>query len=75
MLDRALSFGAGGNPLFSDVCAALVRSGKEVNVSSWVYGLGGRNVNRSQFADVYKKLLASDEGSPDQAVRYIGLRE
>ncbi len=74
VLDRALSFGAGGNPLFSDVCAALVRSGKVGNVSGWVYELGGRNVNRSQFADVYKKLLASDEGSPDQAVRYIGLR-
>ncbi len=76
VLDRALSFGAWGNPLFLDVSAALFTSGRSPNVSSWVYGLGGRNTTSSQFVEVYRELLSSKEGPARPGeTRYVGLRE
>jgi pyruvate ferredoxin oxidoreductase alpha subunit len=61
VLDRADSPG-GAPPLFADLAAAL--HGTEIDLRSFVYGLGGRDLHPEDIRDVF----AEGAGS------YIGLR-
>jgi pyruvate ferredoxin oxidoreductase alpha subunit len=76
VLDRAIAFGAQGNPLFTDVCTALFSQGLSPKVVNYVYGLGGRDVTPRQIGQVFHDLLhIADTGEADPLVRYLGLRE
>ncbi len=74
VLDRALSFGAPGNPLFADICSVLAGSGLPIKATGWVYGLGGRNTSPAQFQRVFNDMLQDREPEAGE-VRYLGLRE
>jgi pyruvate ferredoxin oxidoreductase alpha subunit len=69
VLDRAVSPG-GPAPLHSDLAAAL--HGVELTLRSYVYGLGGRNLELSHLRRVFDELknFAQPAG-----IRYLGLRE
>ncbi|TAK35148.1 MAG: pyruvate ferredoxin oxidoreductase [Chloroflexota bacterium] len=76
VLDRAISFGGAGNPLFMDVCTAMVSRDVRVPAVNYVYGLGGRDTVTSQMRQVYQDLLQiSADGRTGPVSRYLGLRE
>lgn len=56
VLDRAISFGA-YPPIYSDVVNALNATNCGLQVSSYVYGLGGRDIFQKQIENVFEDLL------------------
>jgi len=76
VLDRSLSFGGQGNPLFLEVCTALFSHGFSPKVVNYVYGLGGRDTVPAQIRQVYQELVIIDrEGVTGPTLRYLGVRE
>ncbi|MGB2854802.1 MAG: pyruvate ferredoxin oxidoreductase [Dehalococcoidia bacterium] len=76
VLDRSLSFGAQGGPLFLEVITALFTHGLSPKVLNYAYGLGGRDIVPAQIHQVYKDLIEIDrEGLTESSIRYLGLRE
>ncbi len=67
VLDRAVSPGA-YPPLFSDAHAAL--SGTGIELRSFVYGLGGRDLSTRALRQVLSELAAPAAAR----IRYVGLR-
>jgi len=76
VLDRSISFGAQGNPLFLEVCTALLTHGFAPKVVNYVFGLGGRDTRPTQIHQVYRDLMDIDSGGlVGPPVRYLGVRE
>ena len=76
VLDRSLSFGAQGNPIFLEVVTALFTHGFTPKVVNYVYGLGGRDTVPAQIHRVYQDLIKIDrEGLTVPSFRYLGVRE
>ena len=76
VMDRAISFGAQGNPLFLEVCTSLFTYGLVSKVLNYVYGLGGRDTVAREIEDVFGELERVAKGADLlPLVRYIGLRE
>jgi len=76
VLDRSISFGAQGNPLFLEVCTALLTHGFAPKVANYVYGLGGRDTRPGLIRQVYQDLMdMENEGLAGPTVRYLGIRE
>ena len=76
VLDRSLSFGAQGGPLFLEVITALFTHGLSPKVLNYAYGLGGRDIVPARIHQVYKDLIEIDrEGLTESSIRYLGLRE
>ncbi|MBD3367419.1 MAG: pyruvate ferredoxin oxidoreductase [Candidatus Eisenbacteria bacterium] len=76
ILDRSVSFGAPGGPVHKEVKSALYGGGKTPPVVDFIYGLGGRDINREHIRGVFEELKpVADAGrTPDQNIRYVGLR-
>jgi len=75
VLDRSISFGAPGNPLYMDVLAALVEAGAPPP-RGYVYGIGGRELQPHHLVEVFADLArVASQGPGGQRLRYIGLRE
>ena len=76
VLDRALSIGAPGGPLYEDVRAAFYESSERPLIADYAYGLGGRDASLELIGDVFKSLQkARSRGSFDEEVNYMGVRE
>jgi pyruvate ferredoxin oxidoreductase alpha subunit len=76
VLDRALSFGAQGHPMFLEVCTALFQAGSQAKVIDYVYGLGGRDTTPDQLDHAVQGALeVAETGETVELVRYIGLRD
>ncbi len=61
VLDRTKEPGSLGEPLYLDVCAALLESGKkDIKVVGGRYGLGSKEFNPSMVNAVYKNLEAKE---------------
>lgn len=74
VLDRAMSFGMEGGPIFSEIRSVLY--GEKMPVKSFVYGLGGRDIFQHDVVGAFKKLEAiSKEGVTGDPTSFIGLRE
>ncbi|MBN2517482.1 MAG: pyruvate ferredoxin oxidoreductase, partial [Candidatus Altiarchaeota archaeon] len=71
VLDRALSFGAHA-PLYGEVIGSLYDRGIKVNLQSYVFGLGGRELFNTDIEGAFKDLLTI-KASGGQ--KYLGLRE
>ncbi|MEE9198555.1 MAG: pyruvate ferredoxin oxidoreductase [Dehalococcoidia bacterium] len=76
VVDRAISFGAAGNPLYLDVVAALAQRGPTPPVVDYVAGLGGRDIRpgdlRQAFQELREVAAGRDRGP---STRYLGLHE
>jgi pyruvate ferredoxin oxidoreductase alpha subunit len=75
IMDRSMSFGGHGGPVFHEVRHALYDAQVHPNVVNYIYGLGGRDTNPSQIREVYgdlEKILQT--GKVEDLVKYIGLR-
>jgi pyruvate ferredoxin oxidoreductase alpha subunit len=76
VLDRSVSFGAPGGPVHKEVKAALFRSGGEPGVVNYIYGLGGRDISTDHIRAVFDDLkMVAAKGTPEDALRFIGLRD
>ncbi len=74
VMDKAISFGLEGGPLFNEVRSAA--HGKDIQLFSFVYGLGGRDISVPMIQDVFKSLLeAKKSGVREMPMQFIGLRE
>ncbi|MGQ9602662.1 MAG: pyruvate synthase subunit PorA [bacterium] len=75
VLDRSMSFGAQGGPVFLEVKAALYNH-LEVPLKNYIYGLGGRNVAPSQIKQAFEELKQlAKEGKTSDQIGFLGLRE
>jgi pyruvate ferredoxin oxidoreductase alpha subunit len=73
VLDRSISYGLPGGPLFHEV-RSFVQSG--CPLVSYVYGLGGRDINPSDLEVVFAQLAETKRaGAAGDVFRYVGLRE
>jgi pyruvate ferredoxin oxidoreductase alpha subunit len=70
VLDRCISYGAQGGPVFGEVRSAMY--GKTIPIYNYIYGLGGRDLTPHLVEATYNDLF---EGKSDPRMRYLGLRE
>jgi len=74
VLDRAISFGLEGGPLFHEVRSHLY--GDTRPILPFVYGLGGRDIRVDQLLDALRTLHeATQKDTKQRDVEFIGLRE
>jgi pyruvate ferredoxin oxidoreductase alpha subunit len=74
VLDRSVSYGLAGGPLFHEV-RSFVGAGCPVLVSI-LYGIGGRDINTAHIEAIFADLArCRAAGDPGAVFRYVGLRE
>jgi pyruvate ferredoxin oxidoreductase alpha subunit len=75
VLDRAVSFGGPGGPVFPEVRAALYDEPDRPNIVNYIYGLGGRDTTKDMIKSVYDDLEAiAKTGRSEPTLRFLGLR-
>ncbi|MGB9660407.1 MAG: transketolase C-terminal domain-containing protein [Moorellaceae bacterium] len=75
VMEKALSPGAPGPAVFSDVLGALYHKGVQTNLISYVAGLGGRDVPARSIRRVYEHLQRiASAGKVDRVLNYLDLR-
>lgn len=73
IMDRSISFGLEGGPLFNEIRSAAY--GETMKLYSYIYGLGGRDISPPEIADAIRELADAASGKEKPLVDYIGLRE
>ncbi|MDH7578342.1 MAG: pyruvate ferredoxin oxidoreductase [Bacillota bacterium] len=75
VLEKAISPGAPGPALFSDVLGALYHQGVKASLISYVAGLGGRDVPPKSITRIYNHLQQiAETGRIDRILNYLDLR-
>jgi len=74
VMDRAISYGLDGGPLFHEIRSAAYRT-LDAPFASYIYGLGGRDILVEEIVDVYRGLAEVAAGADASQTRYIGVRE
>lgn len=73
VLDRSMSFGAVGGPLFGEVRAALY--GKDVPIMNVIYGLGGRSITLPEIEGIFRETgKVARTGKIENLVHYLSVR-
>jgi pyruvate ferredoxin oxidoreductase alpha subunit len=73
VMERALSVGSTGSPLYQDITSGLFINNKRVLVNNYIYGLGGRDFTDEDAYEMYEHAEYSlKEGISGQIV-YVGL--
>ena len=76
VLDRSVSPGAFGGPLFSEIRSALYDFDQRPKVVNYIYGLGGRDISVEHFREVGDKLdKIAETGKVEEIYGYLNLRE
>lgn len=76
VMDRALSPGIEGGPLYHEVKSALYDLQEHPKVLSFIYGLGGRDVPPEHIEQAFSELSkVAESGKLEKAVNYLGLKE
>ncbi|MGI6702545.1 MAG: pyruvate ferredoxin oxidoreductase [Clostridia bacterium] len=76
VMDKADSFSAAGGPVFVEVRSALYGVNQNLNVISYIYGLGGRDVTMDDIETVYRNLInIAKTGKVSETYNYVGVRE
>ncbi len=57
VLDRTKECGASGEPLYNDVCSAIIENDLNIKVIGGRYGLGGKEFNPAHVYAVYQNLV------------------
>ena len=60
VLDRCKDMGALGEPLYEDVCTALMRAGRALRVLGGRYGLSSKDTDPAQIVAVFDNLAAPE---------------
>jgi pyruvate ferredoxin oxidoreductase alpha subunit len=75
VLDRALSFGGPGGPVFSEIRSALYSEPKRPAVLGFVGGLGGRDLTVIDFENMFKRAAEMKPQGAEQEFEMYGVRE
>jgi pyruvate ferredoxin oxidoreductase alpha subunit len=76
VMDRSMSFGGYGGPVFHEVRHALYDLSKRPYVVNYVYGLGGRDTSLTQIRSIYEDLQKIIQTKHvENLLNYVGLRE
>jgi len=76
VMDRAISFGAYGGPLFMEIRSAFYDMPEKPVILNYIYGLGGRDLPPSTAKDIFMELLnTARTGQVKQLIKYVGVRE
>ena len=59
VLDRCKDMGALGEPLYEDVCTALMREGRSIRVLGGRYGLSSKDTDPAQLVAVFDNLASA----------------
>ena len=73
VMDRSISFGLKGGPVFNEVRSFAY--GRDVKLSSYIYGLGGRDVPVEHIDIIFSDLVKVNEGQETDTYNYLGVRE
>ena len=60
VLDRCKDMGALGEPLYEDVCTALMRQGRSIRVLGGRYGLSSKDTDPAQLVAVFDNLASAN---------------
>ncbi len=58
VLDRCKAMGSAGEPLFEDVCSALMNSDRQIKVIGGRYGLSSKDTDPAQIVAVFENLAS-----------------
>jgi pyruvate ferredoxin oxidoreductase alpha subunit len=76
VMDRSLSFGGVGGPLFHEIRHALYDAHIHPRVVNYIYGLGGRDTSPAQIRKIFEALQRSlEDQQVGNLVQYVELRE
>jgi pyruvate ferredoxin oxidoreductase alpha subunit len=75
VFDRCLSYGGMGGPVASEVKSALYAEKNQLEIVSFVGGLGGRDVTPEEFEQVIKRGMEQIEKGIKKEYEIIGVRE
>jgi pyruvate ferredoxin oxidoreductase alpha subunit len=76
VMDRCMSFGGNGGPVFHEVRHLLYDSASRPYVVNYIYGLGGRDTSPTQLRSIYENLQRILQTQRVEApIQYLGLRE
>ncbi|MCK9363097.1 MAG: pyruvate ferredoxin oxidoreductase [Syntrophales bacterium] len=71
VMDRAVSFGGPGGPVFSEIRSALYDEPARPAVVNFIIGLGGRDIQVIDFVDMVKRAAA---GKLSEPYEFYGVR-
>jgi pyruvate ferredoxin oxidoreductase alpha subunit len=76
VMDRSMSFGGNGGPVFHEVRHVLYDLPSHPYVVNYIYGLGGRDTSPDQMRKIYKDLQRTLQTKHvENPISYVGLRE
>jgi len=76
VMDRSMSFGGYGGPVFHEVRHALYDIQNRPYIVNYIYGLGGRDTSPSQIRSIYEELQKIVQTNHvERLINYVGLRE
>jgi pyruvate ferredoxin oxidoreductase alpha subunit len=76
VMDKSVSFGGFGGPVFTAVHHALYGEEARPHIVDYIYGLGGRDTHPRELRRIYEDLQhVLHTNHVDKTIHYIGLRE
>lgn len=76
VMDRSMSFGGNGGPVFHEVRHALYDLPAHPYIINYIYGLGGRDTSPTQIRQIYTELQKIVQTKRvENPINYVGLRE
>ena len=75
VMDRALSCGGPGGPVFAEIRSALYDEPKKPKTLNFIIGLGGRDVTVEDFVKMAEKTASTKKVKPENAYEIYGARE
>ena len=76
VMDKSMSFGGFGGPVFNEVRNALYDSKEHPTIVNYIFGLGGRDSSPRDLRRIYEDLIRVNKtGRVESIVHYLGLRE
>ena len=76
VMDKCMSFGGNGGPVFHEVRHALYEANARPCVVNYIYGLGGRDTSPRELRTIYEDLQRMLQTKRvENPIQYLGLRE
>ena len=75
VMDKSEGLSGNGGPIFTDISAAVYGELKDAILTSYIYGLGGRDVRVEDLEKVFMNLKKSIETGNYDKYNYLSVRE
>jgi pyruvate ferredoxin oxidoreductase alpha subunit len=75
-MDKSMSFGGNGGPVYHEIRHALYDLASKPFIVNYIYGLGGRDTSPAKLGTIYEDLQEILENQTiENPIKYLGLRE